>query len=40
MVHLFFFGMGSSPSFHVRPFALRGQRARARRSIPEMFNFF
>lgn len=40
MVHLFFFGMGSSPSFHSHPFVLRGNKAPARRSIAEILNFF
>ena len=40
MVHLFFFGMRSSPSFHSHPFVLRGNKAPARRSIAEMLNFF
>lgn len=26
MVHLFFFGMGSNPSFHSHPFLLRGNK--------------
>jgi hypothetical protein len=32
--------MGSSPSFHIRPFVLRGYTPRAGRSISEMFNVF
>ncbi len=40
MIHLFFFGMGSSPSFHNHPFVLRGNKAPAQRSIAELLNFF